>query len=402
MYFWIVIRVAIKSLIANKLRSILAMLGIIIGVSAVISMLSIGTGAQKQVLSRISAMGTNLLIVRPGQARTGGVSSGDRQNLKIGDARALLNASPLIDAVAPVVSGNFQAKYLNKNARTSVLGTSITYFALRNMQIDKGRMFEVSESESSKRVAILGPTTVENLFGENDPLDEMIKVNGINFKVIGILKSKGDQGFANPDDQIVIPYKTAMKQILGVENIREIDIHVVEGGDLTAVQQSCTVILRKAHKIQENEPDDFNIRNQAEILQTASSITETFTILLGGIASISLIVGGIGIMNIMLVTVTERTREIGIRKAIGAKERDILRQFLIEAIVMTTLGGLIGLSVGVSIAGIISHFTQFKAIVELQSVIISMAFSIAVGIFFGYYPAKRAAKLDPIEALRYE
>jgi putative ABC transport system permease protein len=402
MYIWVVVKVALRSLIANKLRSILAMLGIIIGVGAVISMLSIGTGAQKQVLDRVSAMGTNLLVVRPGAARQGGVNTGDRQNLKIEDARALLTASPQIDAIAPVVSGNFQAKYMNMNSRTSLTGTTITYFAIRNMAVEKGRMFSMNESESLTRVAIIGPTTAENLFGQNDPLEEQIKINGINFTVIGILKSKGDQGFANPDDQIIIPYKTAMKQLIGADSLREIDIHVIEGGDLTKVQESATAVLRKQHKLLADDPDDFNVRNQAEILETANSITQTFTILLGGIASISLLVGGIGIMNIMLVTVTERTREIGIRKAIGAKEKDILRQFLIEAIVMTSLGGLIGMAGGISIASIISIFTPFKAVVQPSSVIISMVFSIGVGIFFGYYPAKRAAKMDPIEALRYE
>lgn len=402
MYFWIVIKVALKSLIANKLRSFLAMLGIIIGVSAVIAMLSIASGAQKQILQDVSAMGTNLLIVRPGQGRTGGVASGEQQNLRIDEAKAILQSSFLIKAVAPVVSGNFQVKYMNKNSRTNVMGTSFTYFSIRNVEVEKGRKFEVNESEGLARVAIIGPTTAKNLFGLNDPLDETIKVKGINFTVIGVLKSKGDQGFFNPDDQVIVPYKVAMKQLLGVDYLREIDISVVEGGDLNKVQEICTKELRKLHRLLPEQEDDFNVRNQAEILETVSKITQTFTILLGGIGSISLLVGGIGIMNIMLVTVTERTREIGVRKAIGAKERDILRQFLIEAIVMTTLGGLFGLLLGLLFAKLISNFSEIKAIVTLQSVFISISFSVAVGIFFGYYPAKRAAKLDPIESLRYE
>ncbi len=402
MYLWVVVKVALRSLLANKMRSFLAMLGIIIGVGAVISMLSIGAGAQKQILQQVTAMGTNLLIVRPGQGRTGGVSTGDTQNLKIEDAKALLQASPLIDAVAPVVSGNFQVKHLNKNTRSNVLGTTITYFSLRNMIVEKGRIFELNEAESLTRVAIIGPVTAENLFGKNDPLEENIKINGINFKVIGILKSKGDQGFSNPDEQVVIPYKTAMKQLLGVDYLREIDIHVVEGGNLDNVQKITTDLLRKRHRTAEDMPEDFNVRNQADILETASSISQTFTVLLGGIASISLLVGGIGIMNIMLVTVTERTKEIGIRKAIGAKEKDILRQFLIESIVMSSLGGFIGMFMGILTAQIISNLSQFKTIVSIQSVIISLSFAIIVGVFFGLYPAKRAADMDPIEALRYE
>lgn len=401
MLLWVIIKVSLRSLLANKLRSFLAMLGIIIGVSSVITMLAVGAGAQKQVLGQISAMGTDLLVIRPGQRGMGGVSTGTQQTLKIEDAEALLEVKS-VRSVAPVVGGNIQVKYMNKNARTTLLGTSLTYFSMRNFEVEKGRPFNDEEAESLSRVLIIGATTAENLFGSEDAINQTIKVNGVNFTVVGVLKAKGDQGFFNPDDQAIMPYKTAMKQLLGIDYLREVDIQADEGADLSKLQKTITTIIRKRHRIQEEDPDDFNIRNQAEALETASNISNIFTLLLGGIAGISLLVGGIGIMNIMLVTVTERTKEIGIRKAIGAKEKDILRQFLIEAIVMTSSGGFIGILIGIGLSNLITLIVKFPTIVSLSSIIISVSFSIVVGVFFGYYPAQRAAKLDPIEALRYE
>lgn len=401
MLLWVIIKVSLRSLLANKLRSFLAMLGIIIGVSSVITMLAVGAGAQKQVLGQISAMGTDLLVIRPGQRGMGGVSTGTQQTLKIEDAEALLEIKS-VRSVAPVVGGNIQVKYMNKNARTTLLGTSLTYFSMRNFEVEKGRPFNDEEAESLSRVLIIGATTAENLFGSEDAINQTIKVNGVNFTVVGVLKAKGDQGFFNPDDQAIMPYKTAMKQLLGIDYLREVDVQADEGADLSKLQKTITTIIRKRHRIQEEDPDDFNIRNQAEALETASNISNIFTLLLGGIAGISLLVGGIGIMNIMLVTVTERTKEIGIRKAIGAKEKDILRQFLIEAIVMTSSGGFIGILIGIGLSNLITLIVKFPTIVSLSSIIISVSFSIVVGVFFGYYPAQRAAKLDPIEALRYE
>lgn len=401
MLLWVIIKVSLRSLLANKLRSFLAMLGIIIGVSSVITMLAVGAGAQKQVLGQISSMGTDLLVIRPGQRGMGGVSTGTQQTLKIEDAEAILDVKS-VKAVAPVVGGNIQVKYMNKNARTTLLGTSLTYFGMRNFEVEKGRRFTDEEAESLSRVLIVGSTTAENLFGTEDAINQTIKVNGVNFTIVGVLKSKGDQGFFNPDDQAIMPYKTAMKQLLGIDFLREVDIQADEGADLKKLQKTITDLLRKRHRIQEEEPEDFNIRNQAEALETASNISNIFTLLLGGIAGISLLVGGIGIMNIMLVTVTERTKEIGIRKAIGAKEKDILRQFLIEAIVMTSSGGFIGILIGIGLSNLITLIAKFPTIVSVSSIIVSVSFSIAVGVFFGYYPAKRAAKLDPIEALRYE
>ncbi|HUT02899.1 MAG TPA: ABC transporter permease [bacterium] len=402
MLFWTIVKVATKSLLSNKLRSILAMLGIIIGVAAVISMLALGAGAQKRVMDRISSMGANLLIVRPGQGGHRGVRTAAGQNLTLNDALAVLEEVPTVEIIAPVVQGSAQLKYYNNNSRLSVTGTSITYFPIRNFEVERGRPFTESEVERSARVVVLGPTTVENLFENSDPLEETVKIDGINFKVVGVLKAKGDQGWFNPDDQAIIPYTTAMKQLLGVNYLREIDLQAVEGADHTQVETQASGVLRRRHRIQSEADDDFHIRNLAEMAEAASDVTQTFTILLGAVAGISLLVGGIGIMNIMLVTVTERTREIGVRKAIGAKDRDILTQFLLEAIVMSGLGGLLGVLVGVGGAKAIANLSEFGTVITASSVVLALSFSAAVGIFFGFYPARRAALLDPIEALRYE
>ena len=402
MYLMIIVKVALKSLLASKLRSFLAVLGVIIGVGTVIAMLSIGAGARKEVVGHLQSLGTDLLMIRPGQRGMGGVMSGTRQNLKKEDAEAILKEVKNVLAVSPVVQGKGQAKYYDKNSSLNVLGVAGTYFSARNFVIDKGRSFNDAEVEGMARVAIIGPTTREELLGQDDPINAIIKVKGINFKVIGVTKSKGDQGWFNPDDQVIVPYTTAMRQLFGLDYVNEIDVQGKSGSDLNTIQDDITTLLRQRHRLQEGADNDFNIGNQAEILSTMSSVTRTLTILLGSIGSISLIVGGIGIMNIMLVTVTERTREIGIRKAIGAKDRDILRQFLFESIFMSCLGGLIGVFMGISVAKTISALTQFTTSVQPQSILLAMSFSAAVGIFFGYYPAYRAARLNPIEALRYE
>lgn len=402
MLFWTILKVALRSLSANKLRTLLSMLGIIIGVGAVISMLALGAGAQKQVLDSIQSMGTNLLIVRSGQAGMRGVSMGAQDNLTLNDAEALLQKIPAIITVSPVVGGSVQMKYFNKNVRTNVTGAAITYFEIRSFPVEQGRMFTEAEVNQNARVAVLGPVTAENLFGEQSAIGQTIKLKGINFKVVGVLKSKGDQGYFNPDDQAIIPYTTAMKQVLGLDYIREIDLQVDPKADLNQIQEQTATQLRKAHRLQPDVPDDFNIRNQAEFIETASSFSRVFTVLLGGIASISLLVGGIGIMNIMLVTVTERTREIGVRKAIGARNRDILLQFLLESMLLSCTGGLIGVLTGLVTALLISRFSQFPTVIQLPSVLLAFGFAAGVGVFFGFYPANRAARLDPIEALRYE
>ncbi|HUW61932.1 MAG TPA: ABC transporter permease [Candidatus Bathyarchaeia archaeon] len=402
MYFFTLLKVAMFSLLSNKLRSFLAVLGIIIGVGAVIAMLAIADGAKAQVLQSISAMGTQLLVVRPGQHGPGGVHIGTQQNLKLEDAEAIVAEVENVQRVAPVVQGRGQVKYYENNASASLLGTSVTFFPIRAFELDKGRLFSDIECELLAHVAILGPVTVENLMGQDNPIGAIVKINGMNFQVIGVTKAKGDQGWYNPDDQVIVPYTTAMKQMLGVDYVREIDIQCKSGADLNTVQDAVTTLLRRRHRILPEALSDFEIRNQAEIIDTASEVTRTFTILLGAVAGISLLVGGIGIMNIMLVTVTERTREIGVRKAIGAKNRDILRQFLFESIFMSALGGLLGVAAGVGAAKTIGSLTVFTVQIQPQNIVLAIMFACGVGIFFGYYPARRAAKLNPIEALRYE
>jgi len=402
MLFWTIVKVGLKSLLANKLRSLLAMLGIIIGVGAVIAMLSLGAGAQKQILARITAMGTNLLIVRPDYSAAHGVTSGTMQNLTVADAQAIVAEMKGVDRVAPTVSRDAQVKYLNKNSRTNIVGSAVTYFPIRDFQVEHGRSFTEAEVEAMGRVAVIGPVTAASLFQIDDPINKTVKINGINFRVVGILKAKGDQGWFNADDIVVIPYTTAMEQVFGMDYLREIDVQAQEGADLKKVEEDITALLRKRHRRQEGAQNDFQVRNQADMIQAATEANQTFTVLLAGIASISLLVGGIGIMNIMLVSVTERTREIGIRMAIGAKRRNIKTQFLVESIIISGLGGLIGVTAGVATARLIPQFTQFITIIQLPSIILALSFSAMVGIFFGWYPARRAANLDPIEALRYE
>jgi len=399
--FWTVFKVGIKSLLASKLRSILAMLGIIIGVGAVIAMLAIGSGAQKQVMDRFNAMGTNLLIVQPGQRGTGGVASGLQQNLTLEEAQAIAREVPGIALIAPVVQGNAQIKYANRNARTTVIGTATTYQRLRDIQLDRGRPFTEGEVDRMSRVAIIGPVAAKNIFGASDALGETIKVNGINFQVIGVTKPKGE-GWMSPDDRITVPYTVAMQLLFGVTKLRQVDIQAADGADLAAVQEAVTKLLRREHRIAQGADDDFQVTNMADIRESANEVTGIFKYLLGGIAAISLLVGGIGIMNIMLVTVTERTREIGIRKAIGARDAHILLQFLVESVIMSGLGGMIGLGVGSGAALLIAKYSPLSTVLDPASALMSMGVAAGVGIFFGFYPAWRASRLDPIQALRYE
>jgi putative ABC transport system permease protein len=404
MLFWTIVRVALRSLIANKLRSVLAMLGIIIGVWSVISALALASGVQQSVLQQISSLGTNLLTITPGLRGTGGVMTGNQQNLKVPDALALLKI-PEVSRVAPVVRGAGQARYYNKNTHTNLTGAAPTYFAIHDFSLQYGRLINDADCDAAERVAVIGPATAKNLFGDNFgwAVGESIQVNGVAYKVIGTLVAKGDQGWFNPDDQIYIPFTTAMKQVLGQVFLNEVDISAKDETKLDEAQTKATLILRRRHRLGDNTDNDFNIRNQTEILSRMGNISFFLSMLLGGIAFISLLVGGIGVMNVMLVTVAERTREIGIRKAIGARRRDILRQFLIEAMVMSGVGGTLGVIAGIATAIIFALVqTSIVLVVTPLSVILALSFSAAVGIFFGYYPARRAAKLDPIEALRYE
>ena len=396
------LKVGLKSLLANKTRSLLTMLGIVIGVGAVISMLALGAGARQQVMTRINAMGTNLLFVHPSQTHNAGVRGGAKINMKLGDGEALLAEVPGIKCLSPVVSRGAQVKYRNQNTYVTVFGVSPIFLPMRNFQIERGRVFSEAEVENYSRVCTIGPKTAEDLFGDEDPLDKVIRVRTVNFRIVGVQGSKGDQGWANPDDTIHVPYTVAMEEIFGMEYVQEFYIQAALESDLDQVQEGVRAVLRKRHHLLSDQEDDFHLRSQADWNQTAIETSQTFTFLLGGIASISLLVGGIGIMNIMLVTVTERTREIGIRKAIGAKERTILTQFLLEALVISGLGGLLGVVLGIGGAVAVGRLTQFATVVEISSILLALSVSGAIGVFFGFYPARRAASLNPVEALRYE
>ncbi|MDR1519061.1 MAG: ABC transporter permease [Planctomycetota bacterium] len=408
MLIWMLVKVGLKALLANKLRSFLAVLGIIIGVAAVISMLALGEGTRESIMSRVSSLGANLLIVRPGQAGRRGVASGQVQTMTLEDALAVAAKVPGVRLVSPVVSRSQQLKYFNKNAAVPVYGVSPAYLDIRGFEIDHGRNFTDIEVDRLARVAVIGPTTAENLFGKDEPVGETVKIKGVNYRVVGVLKGKGDQGWANPDDQAVIPVSTAMKQLLGVNRIQEIDVltHETPEGNAPVVQ-AIDKLLRERHRIAAGAESDFNVRDQAEIIEMATTFGTTLSILLGSLGGISLLVGGIGIMNIMLVTVAERTREIGLRKAIGARERDILTQFLFEAVLISGCGGALGVLFGVGVAKAIPVLaraagSEFSTLVALDSIALALVVSVGVGVFFGYYPAKRAARLDPVEALRYE
>ncbi|MHC5038676.1 MAG: ABC transporter permease [Planctomycetota bacterium] len=402
MLFWNIVKVGFKSLRANKLRSLLSMLGIIIGVGAVISILALGAGGRNMVLDQIRSLGTNLLIVTPDARKDRGVSTGSYENLKVSDAQAILDEVPGIVRVSPVVGGGAQVKRLNRNAFARISGVAVTWFPIRNFRIGKGRVFTEGEVEAGQRLAILGPVTAKNLFDEDEAVDQPLKIKGINFRVVGVLEPKGDQGWFNPDDQVLVPYTTAMKQLFGLKHLHEIDVEAVEGRDQTKVKKSIESVLRKRHRILEEDEDDFQVHSQTDMIKATTDVTRILTLMIGGIAGISLLVGGIGIMNIMLVTVTERTREIGIRKAIGAKRRSILAQFLIESVIISGLGGVLGVALGSGIAALVTQLSPLKPQVEFQSVLLSLAFAVFVGIFFGLYPARRASRLDPIDALRYE
>jgi putative ABC transport system permease protein len=401
------IRVALGALRANKLRSLLTMLGIVIGVSAVIAVVALGRGAQTAVNNRISSLGTTLLTVSPGQARTGGVMSFDvRTRLTIEDAQALEDRGTLIAAVQPEMSSSLQVQFLNKNAGTRVIGSSSNYPEVRRYEMAAGRFFTAAEDAGRQRLAVVGPVVVTNL-GLQSPealIGENIRLRGIQFTVIGVYKSKGQApGWGgDPDDQVIIPLQTARFRVIGNNRLNSISVLAPTETAIPETMAEIQKILRREHKLRPERPDDFQIRNQADFLNTLGETTQVFSMLLAGIAAVSLLVGGIGIMNIMLVSVTERTREIGIRKALGATKINILFQFLIEAVVLCLLGGAIGIAVGAGGATIFTKLLGWNTEVGTSSVIMAFAFSALVGIVFGVYPARRAASLDPITALRYE
>ncbi len=406
MLLFTIIRVAFGSLVANKLRSVLTMLGVIIGVAAVIAMLGLGAGTEEKITESVRKMGANLLIIRAGWRGGQGVVSGTQQNLKTSDAEALLLEVPDVNMVSPEVSGNAQVKYMSNNKSYSVNGYTATYFPVRNVEIENGRALTDMDVDRAARVAVIGSKVSEELFLGADPIGEMIKLKGINFTVIGVTKAKGE-GWGSPDDQVAIPLTTAMSQVHGRDFLGSIACQIRAGADLDAAQEEITQVMRRQHRIQADRPDDFMIWNLQEMRDQMEKMSSIFTMLLAGVASVSLLVGGIGIMNIMLVTVTERTREIGIRKSLGARNSDLMTQFLLEAVVVSVTGGVIGILIGVgTIYGFNEIITRmekdFFAKVEMWPIVLSFCFSVLVGIFFGWYPARKAASLDPIEALRYE
>lgn len=400
------VKVALNGLFANKMRSVLTMLGVIIGVAAVISMLAISSGARDAVMKEIEAMGTNLIIIRSGQARKGSVMGGfgSKQSLVYDDAVAIAEECPSVSKVAPEITFNLQVKYKNTNTKTTIVGTSSDYMDVRNFTVRDGDFFSRSDEKARRRVAVLGSKVVENLFGETRAVGKYISIKGIRFEVVGILEEKGSSGgpFGDQDDQILIPVTTAMKRVFGVDYLTIISIQTDSQEMMDNATVELTALLRKRHNISGDKDDDFILRTQKDLINMADNVAGIFTILLAGVAGVSLVVGGIGIMNIMLVSVTERTREIGLRIAIGARRKDIRTQFLVEALVLSLFGGLIGIMIGMTGSSAVLLFTEWNASVSAASVLISFGFAAFVGIFFGYYPARKASLLNPIEALRYE
>jgi putative ABC transport system permease protein len=397
------VRVALQAIRANKLRSLLTALGIIIGVGAVITMIALGAGARKAVEARIQALGPTLLTIFPGQSFMGGVASINRVSLTVDDDSALAQSARYLAAVVPELSRSLQVQRGNQNLNANVVGTTANYVAVRSYTITAGRMFTTGEDEARRRYAVLG-ASVPDMFNANGAamIGQEIQIRGIPFEIIGILSEKGSQGFNNPDEQILIPLQTARFRVMGTDRLRSITAKVDDAQNMNLAMIEIERVLRRQHKIRPGGENDFQIRNQTDVLSTFQQTTQTFGFLLAGIAAVSLLVGGIGIMNIMLVSVTERTREIGVRKALGATRSNILMQFLVEALVLCLVGGTVGVLLGSLGAVVLSKFAHWNTAISPFSIALAFFFSAVVGLFFGIWPARRAAMLDPIEALRYE
>jgi putative ABC transport system permease protein len=401
-------KISFRALRVNKMRSSLTMLGIIIGVGAVIAMVAVGAGASKQIAEQISSMGSNLLIILPGATTSGGVrmGAGTQPTLTMGDAEAILRECPAVEAVAPTHSGTAQIVSSHMNWSTGVMGTTPSMLNIREWQLTAGRSFTGQDVKSATKVALLGQTVVDNLFGDQDPVGQSIRIKNLPFTVIGVLAPKGqDARGQDQDDVIMIPITTAQKKLFGTQfpgMVRIISVKAKSAEDLAAAEEQITALLKQRHRIGPKQDNDFTVRNLTQLMQAREASTKVMTLLLGAIASVSLLVGGIGIMNIMLVSVTERTREIGIRMAIGAKTWDIRLQFIIEALTLSLIGGVVGIIVGVSTAMVLSSISGWPTVVSPLSIVLAFGFSGFIGIFFGFYPAYKASLLNPIDALRYE
>jgi putative ABC transport system permease protein len=398
-------RIALRALARNKLRSFLTMLGIIIGVGAVIAMVAIGEGAKKKVQEQIASLGTNLLVILPGTVTLGGARTGfgGRQSLVPSDAKAITDEIPVVSGASPVVRQVQQVIAGDQNWSTQIQGVSPEFQRIREWQVREGRFLSQADVDSKAKVALIGETVAYNLFGDNDPLDAIIRIKKIPFRVIGILAAKGQSGNGtDQDDVVMVPFTTMQKLIMGVTYIQQIIVAAVSSDTTQEASNQISLLLRQRHKIQPGRDDDFMIRNLSDIAEAASNSAKVMAVLLGSIASVSLLVGGIGIMNIMLVSVTERTREIGIRMAVGARSRDIMLQFIVEAVVMAASGGLIGILVGIGSSNLLKSLAELPTLIRPDIIVIAFLVSGSVGVFFGFYPARKAAQLDPIEALRYE
>jgi len=398
----------LSAITSNKGRSALTILGIVIGIRSVIAMIAVGQGAKASIESSIQSIGSNLLVVTPG-AQGGGarnlVSSGrgSAQTLTTDDALAIQEEITLAKAVAPENSRRYQITTKGGNTNTQVIGTNASYQIVRNIELASGYFISDQQVRSISRVAVIGPTTSTDLFGEGtNPIGQSIRINQVSFKIIGVTKSKGSSGFFNQDDIVFVPLTTAQRYLSGDDYVTSISVQAANQDDMTLVQSQITTLLLREHNIRDPQAADFSVTNQADIVATASAITGTFTILLAAIAGISLIVGGIGIMNMMLTNVTERTREIGLRKAIGAQKNDITWQFLAESVMLTVIGGVMGIILGYLLSWTIAQFGNIGTEITLSSILLAVGVSGLIGVVFGYYPARRAAQLNPIEALRYE
>jgi putative ABC transport system permease protein len=399
-------RIAIRALIRNKLRAFLTMLGIIIGVASVIAMLAIGEGSKVNITKEMSSMGTNMVMIMPNMQRRGGVSLGASSSmaLKYTDVEAIRSEAASVASVSPEVRASGQVIFSNQNTQTTIYGVSEEYLSIRKLEIESGRIFNSSELKGMAKVCILGQTVVENLFGAGaNPVGLTIRVKNLPFLIIGILKDKGESGMGqDQDDLILAPYTTVQRRLAAIDYINGIYASAISEDKSADAITEVKEILRRTHKIKESQEDDFRVMSQSELIATVSSITDILTILLGAIAGISLLVGGIGIMNIMFVSVTERTREIGLRMSIGGRGTDILKQFLVESILLSILGGALGVVFGYLIAKGAGSLMDIPPVIKVQTVVLAFTVCFAIGVFFGWYPARKAANLNPIDALRYE